>query len=249
MEDFKDYFSKQSAAYALYRPDYPEELIDFILSQTKQKQVAWDCATGTGQVAQSLAARFGHVFASDASAAQIQKASRDPHISYRVATAENSGLDDHSVDLITVAQAIHWFDHTRFYEEVKRVARPGAFLAIWGYGLLRINKRVDPILDELYYQVLGQTYWPPERKHIDEAYAQLPFPFQRVKVPHFRLQKIWDLEELSGYIHTWSASQRYQEASQESPLKPIGQSLLSAWGDPKEKKIIHWPILERMAIL
>lgn len=249
MSDFKDYFSTQAEDYARYRPDYPVELIQFILSQVPQRRQAWDCATGSGQVARFLSPYFTQVVATDASAAQIQKAFLDPKIKYSVSPAEDSGLPENSIDLITVAQAIHWFDHAKFYQEVARVARPGALLAIWGYGLLRVEKELDAILDELYYQILGNTYWPPERRHIDEAYAQIPFPFDRVEVPLFSMEKPWDLSELLGYIQTWSAVQQYIKRHEESPLSPFVERLQKAWGDPKKAKVIRWPILERMAIV
>lgn len=249
MGDFKDYFSAQSRAYARFRPDYPKELIRYLLSQVQNTSRVWDCATGTGQVAQSLAPHFEQVVASDASAAQIQKAAPHPKIAYRVAPAENSGWEPHSFDLITVAQAIHWLDHARFYEEVKRVARPGALLAIWGYGFLRIGPEIDKILDELYFDILGSTYWPPERLHIDQGYSRIPFPFTRLPVPTFRMEKSWNLPQLIGYIHTWSAVQRFKDQNGYFPLDSLEESLRQAWGDPESLRRVHWPFFERMAFV
>ena len=70
----KDFFSSQSKVYAAFRPTYPKELYQFIFRHLTEKKVAWDCATGNGQVAQYLASYFNEVYATDISQQQLDHA-------------------------------------------------------------------------------------------------------------------------------------------------------------------------------
>src|ERR1700712_181091 len=170
---FKDHFSGHAAVYASFRPTYPAALFDFVLSLTPGRALAWDCATGNGQAALGLADAFEHVIATDASAAQLEHALAHPKIEYRQAPAEDSGLAAGSVDLITVATALHWFDFDRFYAEARRVLAPGGALAAWAYNLPRVTPEVSALIDHLAREVVG-TYWPPERKWVDDDYHDVP---------------------------------------------------------------------------
>ncbi|MEZ5673198.1 MAG: class I SAM-dependent methyltransferase [Thiotrichaceae bacterium] len=163
MIQWKDNFSIQADSYAKYRPHYPAALYDFLHQQVQHHEVAWDCATGNGQVAIELARFFKQVHATDASQAQLIHAKKLPNINYSVALAENSNLEAQSIDLITVAQAVHWFDFNKFYQEVQRVARHEAIIALWGYGLLTISKPLDDIIGDFYAHTVGQ-YWDAEKK-------------------------------------------------------------------------------------
>jgi SAM-dependent methyltransferase len=239
---FKDNFSKQADLYAQYRPNYPAELIDYVLSLSEEHILAWDCATGNGQVAVELTKKFNQVRATDASQKQIEKAFSDPKITYQVAQAQNSGLQEQSCDLITVAQAIHWFPFAEFYEEVKRVIKPGGVLAIWGYGLLKIEPSIDLIISQLYYNILGDKYWDAERKHLDNEYKTIPFPFPKMDTPHFVIQKNWHLADLIGYLNTWSSVQKYIQENQSNPIDLIINELKNKWQDENSLKPIVWDI-------
>ncbi|HTQ81570.1 MAG TPA: class I SAM-dependent methyltransferase, partial [Thermoanaerobaculia bacterium] len=180
---FKDHFSGHAASYAAHRPGYPPELFAYVTSLTAGKDLAWDCATGNGQAAVALAETFDQVIATDASPQQLAHAPAHPRIEYRVATAEDSGLAPASIDLLTVAQAVHWFDFDRFYAEARRVLRPGGAIALWTYNLLR-HPALNELIDHLSQKIVG-AYWPPERRWVDEDYRNLPFPFPELPSPAF----------------------------------------------------------------
>ena len=179
MSGFKDHFSGHAHDYACYRPRYPSTLFSYISGLTVDHDMAWDCGTGSGQAALGLAPFYSKVYATDPSTTQIANAVRHPAITYVAATAENCGLADHSVNAVTVAQALHWFDLHAFYREVKRVARSQAVLVAWCYGLTRIDHEIDAIIEHYYNATVG-SYWPPERRYIDEQYRTLPFPWEKI---------------------------------------------------------------------
>lgn len=239
--NWPDHFSRQAEIYAKYRPYYPKELYDFLRMLVKSKQQAWDCGTGNGQVAIQLATFFERVIATDASAAQLQYAKPLPNLEYRVSLAETSGLAAKSINLITVAQAIHWFDFEKFYQEVRRVAAEEAWLAVWGYGLLKISQPLDAILQHFYTHVVG-PYWEPERKHLDQAYLSIPFPFAAIPTPTFTMQLVWTLEELVGYLNTWSSTQKFITLEKYNPVEELAMDLKKSWGTSAERKLISWEL-------
>jgi len=243
--NFKDHFSKQSADYAKYRPHYPEKLFEYLASISSARKVAWDCGTGNGQAALGLAPYFDFVMATDPSEKQIRNATPHEKIKYAVASAEQTNILPQTVDLITVAQALHWFDFERFNAEVRRVAQPRSIIAVWMYDLLYTEPKVNAVVNEYYHDIVG-PYWPPERKHIESAYRTIPFPFAELKPPAITLEAAWTLEELLGYLNTWSATQRYLAQKGAHPLDKIAEKLTTAWGDPKIKKHIAWPLLLRV---
>lgn len=238
---WKDNFSAQADSYAKYRPHYPRELYQFLQQHLQHHGAAWDCGTGNGQVAVELAKFCDLVYATDASAAQLNHAPTHPNIIYRVAQAEHSGLSDNSVDLITVAQAIHWFDFEQFYTEVRRVAQPNALLAVWGYGLLKISPELDNIVSHFYHHVVGQ-YWDAERKHLDQEYRSIPFPFKQLDTPQFKMSLQWDLADLLGYFATWSSVQKMLKLQSANPLDQLAPQLALHWGAPTETRTITWDI-------
>ncbi|HAI77412.1 MAG TPA: SAM-dependent methyltransferase [Microscillaceae bacterium] len=244
----KDLFSQQAALYATFRPDYPASLYQFILGQCSQYQLAWDVGCGNGQAARVLAQHFERVWATDLSQAQLSVATAHQAITYHQAPAEQSGLGDHSADLIAVAQAAHWFDLAAFYTEVRRVAAPQAVLAIWGYGLARVNAPVDAAVGHFYHQIVG-LYWDEERRHIEQAYQSLPFPFQEVPSPTFENIKPWNLHHLLQYLSTWSAVQKYKNAQGQDPVAAYAPVLQEAWGDPAQEIPVSWDIFLKLAKL
>ena len=228
---FKDHFSNHAEDYAKYRPSYPDELFMFILDHVSERNHAWDCATGNGQAALKLADHFNKITATDASSAQIESAKPHPRITYRVASAENSGLEEASADLITVAQALHWFNFDPFYEEVRRVAKEKCVLATWSYGLLEFgHDKIDEIIHDFYNNIVG-PYWPPERKYTDEKYETIPFPFQKIKTPQFTMPIEYSGYHLINYLNTWSAVKNYQKERHADPLPGLQKKLLEYWPD------------------
>jgi ubiquinone/menaquinone biosynthesis C-methylase UbiE len=236
-----DNFSEQAGGYARYRPAYPEALYTFILKQVPQRQLAWDCGTGNGQVAARLAASFKQVHATDISEQQLAHAIRQPNIHYHASRAEQSGLADKSVDLITVAQALHWFDFDHFYAETKRVAVPGAIVAAWCYGLLRISPELDEHISVFYHDTLG-AYWDKERQYIDQAYETIPFPYDEIKAPTFTMRYTWTLAELEGYFNTWSSVQKYMRTNQHNPVSGLIENLKETWGNTAAPKAIDFDL-------
>ncbi len=238
---FKDYFSRQSSNYAQYRPRYPCELFEYLASLCQSCDRAWDCATGSGQAALELARFFPQVTATDGSATQIRQAPSHPHVAYQVALADRSGLADRSIDLVTVAQAAHWFSLDAFYAEVRRVVKPGGIVALWCYELMTVSEAVDPLIN-YFYRTVVDPYWPPERNLVENHYRTLLFPFSEIDAPTFLMETRWTLEQLCGYLLTWSASQNYLEATGNNPLDEVSDRLLHAWGNPDEAKPIYWPL-------
>ena len=243
-ESFKDHFSSASAAYRSARPHYPAALFEWLVEQVPGRELAWDAGCGNGQASVALAAHFDRVVATDPSAQQIANAEPHPRVEYRVEKGEASMLPDRCAGLITVAQALHWFDLDGFYTQVRRVARPGALLAVWTYGLCSISDEVDPVLDCFYTQTVG-PYWPPERRHTENGYAELAFPFEMIEVPPFSMSVAWTLAQLFAYLRTWSATQRYQQANGVDPVMALEPALAQAWGDPERKLAIVWPLAVR----
>src|ERR1041385_187818 len=240
----KDIFSKQSHLYAQFRPTYPKELFDFLLSLVQERTAAWDCGTGSGQVANQLATYFTEVFATDISENQINNAIRKENIHYKIESAEHTSFEDTIFDLITVAQAIHWFDFDKFYKEVDRTLKSKGIIAIIGYTLPRIDKQIDTIIDNFYDNVIG-PYWDRERRYVDELYQTIPFPFKEIKGPALSTTYEWNFEQLIGFINTWSAVQHYIDRNIENPVGKITNELKSCWGKGVTKTAT-FPILLRV---
>jgi ubiquinone/menaquinone biosynthesis C-methylase UbiE len=243
--NFKDHFSTQATDYAKYRPHYPAALFEYLASLVPEHQLAWDCATGNGQAALGLVPYFERIIATDASAKQIANAIRHEKITYAVAPAEKMEIASQSVDLIIVAQALHWFDFDRFYAEVQRVLKPNSILAASCYNMLQVSPEIDRIHNKYYFDIVG-LFWPPERKFIEDNYRSIPFPFEEIKTPPFCMETMWDLEDLLGYFGTWSATQRFIEAKGFNPLGLIQADLENAWGSPMVKQRVQWPLAVRV---
>lgn len=243
----KDYFSRQSKAYAAFRPTYPEELYAFIFRHLKGRSCAWDCATGNGQVARRLADYFHAVYATDISQQQLDHAVAARNIFYSAAPAEVTPFGDNQFDLITVAQALHWFDLHSFYREANRTAKPGGLLAVWGYGLLTVDPVVDDMFLDFYNHQTG-PYWDPARRLVENHYRDIPFPFETLPCPEFNISVRWTPDQFAGYLQSWSATQKYIADHGINPVTSFMDSLLNVWGKD-ETKLVTFPVFMKLGII
>ena len=245
MSSFKDHFSTRAADYAAHRPSYPVELVDYLAGLAPARDVALDVGCGSGQLSVLLAERFGRVIATDASAQQVESATAHPRVEYRVAPAEASHLPPASVDLITAAQAAHWFDLPAFYAEARRIARPGAILALVTYGVLQADHAIDPVIQHFYRDVVG-AYWPPERRHVETGYRDFDLPFAELSAPPLAIEVEWRAADLVGYAETWSAVRGAEKALGQSPVPAFERALAKAWGNSDERRVIRFPLSLRV---
>ncbi len=243
---FKDHFSRLAVQYAEFRPRYPGALFDFLAKISPSPQRAWDCACGSGQATVDLAERFESVIGTDASAQQIAAARPHPRVTYAVAPAEDSGLDSNSVDLVTVAQSLHWFDRPQFYAEVQRVLRPAGVLAVWTYAVPRLNdSNLDRLLQTYYWDTVGE-YWPPERRYVEDGYRSMEFPFPEITSPSLSMREDWTPAQFLGYLRSWSATARYVDARGDDPVVALEAQLRPAWGDARRTRTVSWPMSLRV---
>jgi len=234
----KDLFSKQSDLYARYRPTYPKELYEYILSFVKEKNTAWDCATGNGQAAIVLADHFKKVIATDISAAQIEKATLKKNIEYRVYPAESTPFEENIFDLVTVAQAYHWINWKEFKKEVMRVCKPGAIIAAWVYFRnMPADKKVDDAIFS-FYEKVTKPYWDDARKYVEEKYATVEFDYDPLPVKDFETTLNWQREDMIGYISSWSAIQKYIKVNGRSPIPLIEEEINELWPKGEVKKVV-----------
>jgi len=241
---FKDHFSGHAAAYASARPGYPVALFEILAGLPDRRRLAWDAGTGNGQAAVGLADHFERVVATDPSSTQLEHATPHPRVEYRVGPAESSGFAAGTVDLVTAAQAFHWFDFERFFAEAERVLAPGGALAVWTYNLVRITPEIDALIDRLAYDLIA-AYWPPERRWVDEEYRTIPFPFAEVEIAPLRHEETWDLARLLSYLRTWSSAQRFTKDQGTDAVALIEEDLAAAWGEPAQARAALWPIYLR----
>lgn len=242
-----DLFSKQADLYSRFRPQYPTELYDFLIKHSGNADLAWDCATGNGQAAVGLSPFFKRIIATDLSAQQIAQAMPASNVEYRVLRAEETlHLDDRSVDLITVAQALHWFDLDKFYKEVKRLLKTNGIFATWGYSFhAPIDPEIDSQLNDFYFNTLG-SFWKPNNKLIWDNYKDLSFPFLELATPKVELSVDWSLDDLIGYFKTWSATQLFIERHEIDPTVPLKEKILLNWGNAHEPKRLTWNLAFRV---
>ena len=240
-ENFKDNFSKQSGIYAKYRPHYPKELFEFLSSLTTEHDLAWDCGTGNGQAAIGLTEFYETIIATDPSEQQIKNASLHPKIKYKVERSEESSFTNNSVDLLTIANAIHWFNFDLFYKEVNRVVKNNGIIAAWTNHLPIISPTIDVVVKH-YHDITLNDYWQTENRLAEKLYTTIPFPFNEIKHPDFFTEKTMSLHDLIGYLNTWSATQRFINANNFNPTDELFDNILPLWGDPDSDKKITWKL-------
>lgn len=243
----KDLFSEASDKYAKFRPSYPPELITFLVSQVHETKHVWDCATGNGQLALPLSKHFDRVSATDISQQQMAQAPQRINISYSVQPAEKTDFPDSSFDLVTVGQAVHWFNFNAFYHEVKRTLKPNGLLAIIGYAFPQFPTNIQEIVDHLYKDVVG-PFWDKERRFVDEHYKTIPFPFAELPTPEFSHTVEWDFDHLEGYVSTWSATKNYIKSLGQNPFDIVKYDLKDAL-KTQESFQVSFPILIRLGRL
>lgn len=243
----KDNFSAQAEIYARFRPAYPSSLFDYLNGLCLQKERAWDCATGNGQIAFGLSPFFREIQATDISEQQLSHALKAENIMYRKEAAESSSFTDRSFDLIVVAQAIHWFDFDLFYKEVKRTLKTDGVFVVTGYDMPKTDPETDDILMYFYDHTIGK-YWDPERKYVDERYETIPFPFEEVTTPKLFYECTWNLEHFLGYVNTWSAVQHYIKDTKINPVPKLEEQLQKVWKPGDSKKVV-FPVLLRAGTL
>jgi ubiquinone/menaquinone biosynthesis C-methylase UbiE len=240
----KDYFSGHSKIYAAFRPSYPQELYDFIFQYVHNKATAWDCATGNGQVAKILSPYFEKVFATDISQQQLENAHHADNIMYSVSAAEQTSFNENQFDLITVGQALHWFNLEGFYREVNRVGKNNSIIAVWGYANCVINKDVDKIFSNFYNNVVG-PYWDSARRLVEQEYKNIPFSFEQIPSPKFEIKVQWTLDQFIGYLTSWSATQKYIKANQTNPVDIVKEALKAYW-PVDETKAVVFPVFLKL---
>lgn len=240
----KDYFSEKSENYAQFRPGYPAELFLFFKNSLSNRQTAWDCGTGNGQVAGELANFFRQVYATDISLSQLANAVQKPNIHYTKQAAEKTIFPDAHFDLVTVGQAAHWFNFSSFYSEVNRVLKKDGKIAIFGYGLFKSSAPTNELIDKFYNSIIG-PFWDKERKYLEEEYKTIPFPFQEISTPGFYIKQRWAIERLMGYLNTWSAVKKYEREKGENPVDLIREDLYKTFGEIGE---VTFPVFLRFGL-
>lgn len=237
-----DHFDSVSDAYARHRPGYPAELFTWLASIAPATTTAWDCACGNGQASVALAAHFDRVVGTDAAPGQITSALAHPRVEYRAEPSERSILPDSSVDLVTVAQALHWLDIPATSAEFTRVLRPGGVIAAWSYAAVRLD---EPELDEIgrtFHDVTIGPYWPPERAHVNNGYRALTLPGAAIPPPAFAMTADWTLDELVAYCTTWSGVGAYRAAVGSDPVPALRDELALHWGPASGRRTVRWPL-------
>jgi SAM-dependent methyltransferase len=239
-------FTTVAREYANFRPGYPPELFEWLARASPARDAVWDAGCGSGQASVALAGYFSTVHATDVAAEQIAAAKSHPRVRYTVAPAEKCGLADASVDLVTVAQALHWFDVGAFYAEARRVARRGALLVVWNYPRPEFEETaLDEVFRDFYANVVG-PYWPAERKHVEANYTTLPFPQPEMPHPRFAIDLEWSRSQVIGYVSSWSATARYREARGADPVPLLSRALQDVWPDERPARL-RMPLGMRVA--
>lgn len=244
----KNWFAQGGETYARYRPDYPDELAAFLAQTAPATQVAVDVGCGNGQFTRQLAAHFASVIGVDPSRDQLASAAADPRIRYVCAPAEDLGPIGARASLVTAAQAAHWFDLPRFYGEVRATAEPGAILALVSYGVPEFDAQLDDRFQRFYRDEIG-AYWPPERQLVESGYADIAFPFRELAYPPMEIRRDWDLPSFLGYVATWSATRRVEEAGRADIVTTFAADLEQLWGSPQQTRLVRWPIKMRLGVI
>jgi SAM-dependent methyltransferase len=235
-----NYFSKQSDQYAEHRPRYPKGIFQYLVGLCGEREHAWDCGCGNGQASLQLSKYFSNVIATDVSESQIENALSMPNVTFRCEPSESTSITGGSVNLVVVAQALHWFDFEQFFEEVHRVCKPNGLFSAVTYNLCRVNDAVDQVIDDLYWDTL-QGYWPDRRKYVDSAYSDIDFPFEMLPVKVFDMRLDWPVQQFIAYLKTWSGVKAYEEKNRVNPIDEIEHQIIDAWSADNVISV-NWPV-------
>ena len=237
---FKDHFSGHAVDYARYRPTYPRALFSWLADRAPHHALALDCGAGNGQAAVALAAHFDRVVATDASAQQVANARGPANVAFRVAPAEADAVPARAAGLITVAQALHWFDLAAFYTAAARALSRNGVLAVWTYELMTVSRDIDAVVDAFYRGDID-GFWPPERGHVEAGYRGILPDWPRIATPRFEVRAEWRAEDALGYLGSWSAVRRFRAATGRDPLGEVAPPLRAAWG--AHRRSVRWPLV------
>jgi SAM-dependent methyltransferase len=243
-DGFIDLFSGHAAQYSSARPRYPRSLFQRIAAAAPALDRAWDCGTGNGQAAIDLAAHFTRVDASDASAEQIASAKAHDRVHYSVQAAERSNLPDASIDVITVATALHWFDLPEFLHEVGRVLKPGGLLVVWSYLWPRVDSAVDEVFDAVVLSTV-ESYWAPEAEKAKSGYSDVPLPYPEIDLSSPPIRAEWNLDQMMALIYSWSATRACIAAEGDAVMARFETALREVWGAPKTTRALEIPVMVR----
>lgn len=241
MTDVRRLFVEQRSAYARYRPHYPDALFEWIAKACDGHALALDIACGAGQASAPLCRHFEQVLACDSSSAWLTASSFPEQVGRFTCDAEHLSITDDCLDLIVVAQALHWFASERFFAEVRRTLRQNGLFCAWCYGLASITPALDELIRHLHTEVLS-NYWPEGRISVDNGYRDIAMPLPSIATPQQEIRLEWSLEQLVGYLRTWSAVTAYEKHNGHSPLEHLQTELSHAWGDPRQTRAICWPL-------
>ncbi|TWC40315.1 methyltransferase family protein [Pseudomonas sp. SJZ079] len=241
MSEIPQLFGARAGAYASFRPEYPDALFHWLANRCPEHQRALDIACGNGQASRPLRQYFAQVLACDASLDQLRASEDFGDITLFAASAEAQPLVSASLDLVVVAQALHWFATPEFFAEVARLLKPGGLFCAWCYSLLRIDGPLDELIDVFYWGTLG-GYWPAGRSSVDAGYCDLYAPFPRIELPDLAIEMQWNFNQLLGYLRTWSAVQCWEHQHDRDPVAEIAPALREAWGDSNQPRVVRWPL-------
>jgi len=239
MKHAQDHFSAIAAEYSVGRITYPKELYEYLSNACKERLLVWDCATGSGQAAIDLSTHFNRVIATDISDSLLSLAPDADNVMFRCAPAENSGIEPVSVDLVVAAQAIHWFEHADFWEEVSRVLKPNGMLAFWGYVWPVVDDRIDTLLDE--FRKIIAIFWPQQSRYLQESYRDIEAPFERIKSPDLQIEENWTASDYLAHLASWSATRYYRDTFGENPLEKIQRDVERIWG--RGLRVVKWQLV------
>ncbi len=236
------HFDKCSDFYKAGRPGYPEELFGYLHSLCEDHELAWDAGCGTGQATVALAKYFRRVIGTDISHSQIGNAEKHERVEYSVQPAEKTDIEEGSVDLVTVATALHWFEHHRFWREVKRVLKPEGVFAAWGYSWFKIDEKLDHTLKKVLLEKI-EPFWPEKNKLLWDGYRGLEIPLEKISGPTYRLILNWNFRQLFQYLESWSAVDKAKSEYGSQFIEKVKEDVLSAWGDEEEEKEVSMDVV------
>ena len=243
-----DSYSEAGTLYRDFRPAYPEKLFRYLAGSCRRKEKAWDVATGNGQAAQGLAKYFKLVHATDPSPSQLKQAIPRENIEYRTAAENHPELRKRSIDLICVAQGVHYLNLEKFYQEVNRVLKKYGVLACWNYGLPSVEKGVDECINEFCNNILHSS-WDAKRRKLEMNFRSLEFPLKESVTPRFEISTEWSLEHYLGFLKSMSAVRKYRQQAKQDPLLTLEEKLKSLWGNKEVKRNVVFPLFTKMGIL